>query len=112
MGQGESASPTKRQRSPYLYCNAAPSTSLAQVQASIVRPIRMIPIRRLSMRIDGSTANYSVFSTQKKSVTTGSAFADSLGDFDQPVDQDTSGGDEDGGSYDFTHMTPAEMRDL
>ena len=63
------------------------------------------------MRVDGSTANYSVFSTQKKSTTTGSAFADSLDDFDQPVDADSSG-DEEGGSYDFTHMTPAEMRDL
>ncbi|TCS09132.1 hypothetical protein [Rhizobium sp. BK418] len=63
------------------------------------------------MRVDGSTANYSIFSTQKKSTTTGSAFSDSLDDFDQPIDADSSAYEE-GGSYDFTHMTPAEMRDL
>ncbi len=63
------------------------------------------------MRIDGSTPSYSAFSTQKKSAAAGSAFAASLDDFDQPVGEDTSG-DEEGGSYDFSHMTPAEMRDL
>ncbi|MBB3656854.1 hypothetical protein FHX15_002082 [Rhizobium sp. BK650] len=63
------------------------------------------------MRIDGSTASYSVFSTQKKSVTSDSAFAASLDDFDQPVGEDTSG-EEERGPYDFSHMTPAEMRDL
>ncbi len=63
------------------------------------------------MRIDGSTPSYSAFSTQKKGATSGSAFADSLDDFDQPIGEDTSG-EEEGGSYDFSHMTPAEMRDV
>jgi len=64
------------------------------------------------MRIDGSTASYSAFSSQKKSASTGSDFAASLDDFDQPIGEDTSEGDGEGGSYDFSHMTPAEMRDL
>jgi hypothetical protein len=64
------------------------------------------------MRIDGSTPSYSAFSTQKKGAAGGSAFAASLDDIGQPVDQDTSEGEEEGGSYDFTRMTPAEMRDL
>lgn len=63
------------------------------------------------MRIDGSTPSYSAFSTQKKSAAGGSAFAASLDDLDQPIGEDTSG-EEEGGSYDFSHMTPSEMRDL
>ncbi|GAA3109656.1 hypothetical protein GCM10010520_62700 [Rhizobium viscosum] len=63
------------------------------------------------MRIDGSLPSYSAFSTQKKGATAGSDFAASLDDFDQSIGEDTSG-EEDGGSYDFSHMTPAEMREL
>ena len=63
------------------------------------------------MRIDSSTQSYSAFSTQKKSASAGSAFADSLDDFDQPVGEDASGEGE-GEAYDFSHMTPSEMRDV